>query len=77
MITEQDLLETCRKAFDSRMAAEGIKKYSKRWEKQLEIFMQGVLAAATATGAMTIDRANQFYFFCLCGRLAEVVGYRK
>jgi hypothetical protein len=77
MITEQDLLETCRKAFDNRMAAEGVKKFSKKWEKQLETFMQGVLTTATATGAMTFDRANMFYFMCMCGRLAETVGYKK
>jgi hypothetical protein len=77
MITEQELLEKCREAFDMRMSAEGTKKYSKKWEKSLETFMQGVLVTATATGAMNTDRANMFFVFCMCGRLAEMVGYRK
>jgi len=76
-LTEAMLLEQCRLAFDNRMSMLGIKQYSKRWHDQLETFMQGVLATATATGAMTHDRASMFAFFCMCGRLAEMVGYRR
>jgi len=77
MSTEKELFSACREAFDNRMNAEGIKKFSKKWERELETFMQGVLAVATHTGVMTIDRANQICFFCMCSSLSEIVGYER
>lgn len=76
-MSELDLLAQCRKAFDARMQAEGIRQGTKTWQKQLETFMQGVLATATFAGIMTHDRADMFAFMCMCGRLPEMVGYGR
>lgn len=77
MSAEKELFAACRAAFDNRMNAEGIKKFSKKWEKELETFMQGVLATATYAGIMSIDRANQICFYRMCSRLSEIVGYER
>lgn len=41
--------------------------------KYQETFMQGVLAAATAAGWMTSQRADMIAFLCAVGRLDEFV----
>lgn len=76
-MSEEQLFEQVRNAFDNRMSAMKVKQYTKRWQALLETYMQGVLATATFYGKMSTSRANQIALLGMCGRLSQTVGYPK
>jgi hypothetical protein len=67
-------MDAVRPAFTNRVNALGMKPGSKGYSMQLEAFMQGVLATATATGQMSDYRAGQIGFLAMVGRLHSVLG---
>ena len=48
---------------------------TKGYINQQEAFLQGVLAVATATGVMTMDRAQMLAFLVMAGRIDMVLPF--
>lgn len=68
---EKDYMDQVRSVWRKRCNDLDIKPGSKVRAVQLEAYLQGVLAVATATGVMTMDRANQIAFLVSVGRGEE------
>lgn len=73
MIAEKDYWPQVMAAWERRAKLLGLKPKTRKYIDAQEAFLQGVLATATATGVMTMDRANQMAFFVMVGRIDEVM----
>lgn len=70
-MTEDKLMPGVREAWEVRVAALGLKRGTRKYIDQQLSFAQGVLATATACGAMTLDRAHQIAFLAAVDRLDD------
>ena len=76
-MTESQYWPTVVDAWNARAKSLGLKPKSKGYIAQQEAYLQGVLAVATATGAMTMDRAQMIGFLVMCGRIDSVLCEHK
>lgn len=60
-------------AWHARARELRLKPGTKGYINQQEAFLQGALAVATATGAMTMDRAQMLAFLVMCGRIDSIL----
>ena len=68
---ERDYMPSVCRAHQQRARDLGLKLHSKTYARDAEAYMQGVLAALTAVGVMSHDRAQQIAFLTAVGRLPE------
>lgn len=63
-------------SWHTRAADMKLKPGTKRHDEQMCAFLQGALAVATATNAMTMERAHMLGFLVACGRAEMVLRLR-
>ena len=72
-IPETNYWPTVTQAWHRRASDLRLRPGTKGYTNQQEAFLQGVLAVATATGAMTMDRAQMLAFLVACGRIDSIL----
>lgn len=78
-LPESDYMDEVRKVWHQRAAALKLKPGAVKYESQIAAYLQGVLAVATATGIMTMERASVLGFLLAAGRIdsfMKVVDYQ-
>ena len=68
-MTESQYWPAVTKAWQRRAVDLRLRPGTKGYINQQEAFLQGALAVATATGVMTMDRAQMLAFLVMCGRI--------
>jgi len=76
-MTEAKYWPTVADAWRTRAKSLGLKPKSKGYKAQQEAYLQGVLAVATATGVMSMDRANMLALLVMCGRIDSVLPFEE
>lgn len=72
-MTEAQYMPKAAEAWHNRCQALGLKPGTKGRQRELEAFLQGALAVATATGNMTMQRAHMLGFLVSVGRGEEIL----
>lgn len=76
-MNEQDWLPAVRASWAARCSNLNLRPGTKGRERELAAFLQGALAVATATGAMTMERASMIAFLVAVGRGEEFLAERQ
>ena len=76
-MNEAAYMHAVRLAWVERCKSTALKPGTKRRAEAMECYLQGVLAAATAIGAMTMERAGQIGFLVAVGRGEEYLAIKE
>lgn len=72
-MTESQYMPVAAEAWHNRCRELGLKPGTKGRQRELEAFLQGALAVATAAGIMTMQRAHMISFLVSLGRGEEIL----
>lgn len=75
-MNEQDWMPSVRASWAARCSNLNLRPGTKGRERELAAFLQGALAAAIATGAMSEERAAMIGFLVIVGRGEEFLAIK-
>lgn len=76
MMNEQDWMNQVRATWETRCNNMDLRPGTQARDREMTAFLQGVLATATATNCMTMERASMIAFLVTVGRGEEFLAER-